>query len=75
MEKTALKQFEAANGILQQDDIFTYDAEDQKREQAGRPWKDDPHYFKKESFLANLVSGQDQCYCLDKNGYSCQVRR
>jgi COP9 signalosome complex subunit 5 len=43
----ALKQFETANGIVEEDAIFTYDAEEQKREQNGRPWKDDIHYFKK----------------------------
>lgn len=45
--QTALRQFEAANEIQEQDPIFSYDPEEQKREQEGRPWKDDVHYFKK----------------------------
>lgn len=50
--KRALDQFVHANNIIQEDPIFTYDSEQQKQEQAGRPWKNDPHYFKKVKISA-----------------------
>jgi hypothetical protein len=73
-EKIALKQFIAANGIVEEDAIFTYDAQEQKKEQEGRPWKDDIHYFKKAS-ISLLQLGQNQCNRLDKNGYPRSNRR
>jgi len=47
--KMAQKTFELENRIepLEQDQIFRYDAEEQKAIQKEAKWKKDPHYFKK----------------------------
>ncbi|PLW48678.1 hypothetical protein PCANC_15460 [Puccinia coronata f. sp. avenae] len=47
--KIAQKTFELENRIqpLQQDQIFKYNAEEQKAIQKEAKWKKDPHYFKK----------------------------
>ncbi|MBW0464152.1 hypothetical protein O181_003867 [Austropuccinia psidii MF-1] len=52
--KISQKNFEFQNNIklLEQDEVFKYDAEDQKKIQFERKWKDDPHYFKKVKISA-----------------------
>ncbi|KAL1521892.1 hypothetical protein AB1Y20_021543 [Prymnesium parvum] len=42
----ALKRFELENDVHSVDSIFRYDKEEQQRHLQGRPWKNDPKYFK-----------------------------
>ncbi|BGP51281.1 COP9 signalosome catalytic subunit rri1 [Rhodotorula kratochvilovae] len=46
-EKIAQGSFEIANDIAVTDEVFRYDAKEQKDILNARPWKQDPHHFKK----------------------------
>ncbi|KAJ8508389.1 hypothetical protein ONZ45_g9332 [Pleurotus djamor] len=49
MSSTALQSFNLANDILEvspQDQIYKFDAEENKRINRESPWSNDPHYFK-----------------------------
>ncbi|KAJ3203865.1 COP9 signalosome complex subunit 5a [Clydaea vesicula] len=53
--KDALKTFQLENNIVNisdQDSIFKFDAEKQKLESNGRPWKNNPKYFTKVKISA-----------------------
>ena len=45
-DKVAHQSFELANNIKTVDDIYAYNADEQKALQNTRPWKQDPHHFK-----------------------------
>ncbi|GAA6056911.1 hypothetical protein JCM3770_001320 [Rhodotorula araucariae] len=46
-ERIAQGSFDIANDIAQTDEVFRYDAKEQKDILNARPWKQDPHHFKK----------------------------
>ncbi|KAJ5069831.1 cop9 signalosome complex subunit 5 [Anaeramoeba ignava] len=49
MSQTARKNFELANQIkeISEEDLYKYDADLQNTIITTRPWKEDPHYFKR----------------------------
>ncbi|KPV72516.1 uncharacterized protein RHOBADRAFT_46558, partial [Rhodotorula graminis WP1] len=46
-EQMAQGSFNISNDIVETDEVFRYDAQEQKAILNARPWKQDPHHFKK----------------------------